>query len=218
MQALPRESRTFPSTSIPFPALIASSNDYANIVGQTFPTRRRCGNKIVSSVHIPLHAVVPLRGFSEVQRHDQTYGTESAWTLSSVCYQCPQKEPSLRPGWPGNTSTCAGGGASVRSIRSLQLAVCRRHCPSLVAPFADACVVLLRASNSLLGRQLTYNRLWADVWTIDDGDRVDVQVLKRRTRKLEIVIDGQPLSCIVYCYLLGPFCRSTWVLAWIGNA
>lgn len=45
------------------------------------------------------------------------------------------------------------------------------------------------------------------------------RVLKRRTRKLEIVIDARPFSCILYrLYLLGPFCSSTWVLACMGNA
>lgn len=85
-----------------------------------------------------------------------------------------------------------------------ELAVCRRNSPSLVTPFADARMVLSRVLGCFLGHQLTHNSVWTDGWTIDDGDRVDVPVLKQQTRKLEIVIDSLPLICIAHRYLLGP--------------
>lgn len=65
-------------------------------------------------------------------------------------------------------------------------------------PFADARMVLSRALGCFLGPQLTHNSPWTDGWRIDDGDRVDVRVLKHQTRKLEIVIDSLPLICIAH--------------------
>lgn len=71
-------------------------------------------------------------------------------------------------------------------------------------PFADVPMALSRALVCFLGRQLTHNSRWTDGWMIDDGDRVDVPVLKHQTRKLEIVIDSLLVICIAHRYLLGP--------------
>lgn len=91
---------------------------------------------------------------------------ESAWILRSVYCQYRKQAPSP---WPGKHVNMQRR----RSIRveRLQSLVCRRHRPSLVAPFDDACVLFLRASGCFMG---PYNSPWTNGWMIDDGDRVDV--------------------------------------------